>query len=226
MSSDTYQVKRTSVAPALDFQWDSQIWQQAETLTLEQVAPESKGFIPNVQVRLLHDGNCVYGIYKVEDKSVLCAVTEYNGCVCKDSCLEFFFRPGCDKGPYINLEMSASGARLNYLVKDWQRQPGGFTDYVVIPPEDGLKMEVKSSITEPVPVEKEGDITYYIQFTVPMEILEKYCGVNGDLGGAVWSGNFYKCCDAVKTPHWLQWQAVRPLNFHQPEFFGKLVFEA
>lgn len=226
MTSSSYLIKRTAQAPAMDFQWDSPVWEQAETITLEQVSPESSGFIPKVQVRVLHDGKGLYGIFKVVDKSVLAAVTEYNGIVCRDSCVEFFFRPGCDQGPYINLEMSASGARLNYLVKDWTRMPGGFKDFVIIPPEEGMKMEVRSSITEPVPVEKEGDITYYVQFTVPGEVLEQQFGITGDLGGAVWSGNFFKCCDAVKTPHWLQWQAVHPLNFHQPEFFGKLIFEA
>ena len=48
-----------------------------------------------------------------------------------------------------------------------------------------------------------------------------------DLKGLVANANFYKCADDAAQKHYLSWNPIkteRP-NFHQPQFFGTVVFE-
>jgi hypothetical protein len=46
------------------------------------------------------------------------------------------------------------------------------------------------------------------------------------LDGLDAKGNFYKCGDNLKVPHFLSWNPIeneKP-NFHLPQFFGKILF--
>jgi hypothetical protein len=40
-------------------------------------------------------------------------------------------------------------------------------------------------------------------------------------------GNFYKCGDKLKVPHFLSWNPIKSEkpNFHLSEFFGEVLFE-
>ena len=66
-----YTIKRTNVAPAMDFAWDGACWKDAETAELTNLRPEGSGHRPVVKVRVLHDDRNLYGIYQVQDRYVL-----------------------------------------------------------------------------------------------------------------------------------------------------------
>ena len=48
-------------------------------------------------------------------------------------------------------------------------------------------------------------------------------GVPAKLAGQVWGANVYKCADWTSLPCWLSWK--RNWTFHNPEGFGRLIFE-
>ena len=197
-----YTIKRTNVAPAMDFAWDGACWKDAETAELTNLRPEGSGHRPVVKVRVLHDDRNLYGIYQVQDRYVLAEKEGFQAPVCEDSCVEFFFKPPVGPG-YFNLEMSAGGAYLMSYVRNHKRTKTGFEDYTML-----------SEITEPV--------TWYAQFALPMAALEPYCGAIPSLDGAKWRGNFYKCADHSSHPHWLTWNPVSVLNFHLPDCFAEI----
>jgi hypothetical protein len=68
--------------------------------------------------------------------------------------------------------------------------------------------------------------TWFIEFRIPISLLEKYVGPIGDPRGQRWTANFYKCGDKTSHPHWISWAPVDQLNFHLPRCFGPIVFEA
>lgn len=222
---ETYIVKRVApgAVPAIDNLWDDSVWSPANIAKLEWHWPGSKGSLPIVEAKLLHDGRTIYGIYRVQDHSVLATATEYNAMVCQDSCVEFFFRPLQDKG-YINLEMGASGAHLSYYIWNHKRTKEGYEGYEPLSPELGSMMPTLGT-TGVVPTEDVRDQTWQMRFQVPVTVPEHYLGKLGDLSGQTWTGNFYKCGDGLKHPHWLAWQGVPVLNFHLPDSFGFLKFE-
>ncbi len=45
-----YTIKRTNVAPAMDFAWDGACWKDAETAELTNLRPEGSGHRPVVKV--------------------------------------------------------------------------------------------------------------------------------------------------------------------------------
>lgn len=221
---NTYIVKRVAAdaIPALSNTWDDPVWQQANTAKLGWSWPGSEGALPTVEARVLHDGHTIYGIYRVQDHSVLACVTKFNGMVCRDSCVEFFFRPRLGAG-YMNLEMSASGAFLCYFIRNHKRTEEGYEDFEELTPELGAKIATLGT-TGVVPVEDFRDQTWQMRFQIPCAVPEHYLGPLGDLSGQTWTGNFYKCGDKLQHPHWLAWQGVPELNFHLPDSFGTFVF--
>jgi hypothetical protein len=224
MGRKQYTIHRTASAPAWDFDWDGAAWRGAETAVIDHPDPASQGPFPKAQARVLHDGACLYGLYRVEDHSILAAHTRYNDEVCRDSCVEFFFRPRQDGG-YFNLEMSASGAHLLYFVRDWTPVGDYYQDFTEVPEADGAQFETRSSLAAPAPRERVGAITWLVQFRIPIAVAEKYTGALGALPGQRWTGNFYKCGDDLAHPHWLEWSPVETLNFHQPQYFGEFLLE-
>ena len=228
MSLDAkYLVRKATTAPTLDDQWDDAAWAAAETLNVQWVHSASAPNAPRpvVQAKLQYDAANIYGIYKVDDVSVRATHTVFNSSVCQDSCVEFFFRPGYDQGPYFNLEMSASGAHLLYFVRDWTPVGDYYQDFTEVPEADGAQFETRSSLAAPAPRERVGAITWLVQFRIPIAVAEKYTGALGALHGQRWTGNFYKCGDDLAHPHWLEWSPVETLNFHQPQYFGEFLLE-
>lgn len=218
----SYNVKKVQVPPALDCNWET--WGDAETAELTYLRPESSDHRPRVYVRLLHDSSNIYGIFKVEDRYVRVTHVGYQESVCKDSCVEFFFKPSVGPG-YFNLEMNAGGSYLFYYVRNHQRiGESGFADYSAVDEAHGKLVTVKTTMPQTVEPEIKTPVTWYAQFTVPMAAIESYCGKIGDLGGQTWSCNFYKCGDDTSHPHWLTWAPIPVTNYHLPEAFDKLIF--
>ena len=216
-----YTIKRTNVAPAMDFAWDGACWKDAETAELTNLRPEGSGHRPVVKVRVLHDDRNLYGIYQVHDRYVLAEKEGFQAPVCEDSCVEFFFKPPVGPG-YFNLEMSAGGAYLMSYVRNHKRTKTGFEDYTMLSEKDGALVTVKTSFGGRVMPEITEPVTWYAQFALPMAALEPYCGAIPSLDGAKWRGNFYKCADHSSHPHWLTWNPVSVLNFHLPDCFAEI----
>jgi hypothetical protein len=44
--------------------------------------------------------------------------------------------------------------------------------------------------------------------------------------GLKMTGNFYKCGDALESPHYLCWNHIKTEqpDYHRPEYFGELLF--
>ena len=214
-----YNVNKTAAAPAQECNWEK--WAAAETAELTNLRQESSDHRPHVFVRLLHDKNTIYGIFKAEDRYVRVTHTGYQNSVCKDSCVEFFFKPSVGQG-YFNLEMSAGGSYLFYYVRNHQRTESGFVDYSPVDEKYGKLITVKTSLPKVVEPEITTPLTWYAQFTIPMAAIEPYCGKVADLDGQKWTCNFYKCGHATSHPHWLTWGPLPVCNYHQPEYFQPL----
>ena len=88
------------------------------------------------------------------------------------------------------------------------------------------------------PLALEGPTSWRVGLTIPAALVAELAGPLGldapaPAPGVVWSGNFYKCADAAvgtdgaSKAHWGAWSPIgEKLDFHQPAFFGKLIFSA
>ena len=151
-------------------------------------------------------------------RALLCAreaetsarVTAFNGDVWTDSCLEFFFRPFADDPRYVNIEVNAAGAALIGFGAGREDRRRLET----CPPGMGFSAS------------RHDGGWWAVAYTVPFALIER-------LYGRIWTpgetfrGNFY-CCDETLHPHFGSWSPVcTPApDFHRPECFGELAFEA
>ncbi len=219
-----YNVRFANISPEMRGSWDGADWNQADSVNLVHFRPEGTGHRPKTSVKLLHDAEGIFGIFRVEDRYVRCVRTRFAEPVYKDSCVEFFVKPKTGKG-YFNFEFNCGGALLCSYITNPERTVEGFRDFVRISEEDGKLVVVGHSLPKVVEPEITDVVTWTLEFFIPLSLIEKYAGKLGDISGQEWMANFYKCGDETSHPHWASWQPVQELNFHMPQSFGIIKFE-
>jgi hypothetical protein len=220
-----YTIRRTATPPELTAPWNAPVWEHALTLEIMNFHERSTEHHPRTQARVLYDAATLYLHFRVQDHYVRSVVTAYQGSVCGDSCVEFFVKPKADKG-YFNFEINAGGTLLLYYIEDPSRGPNGFRKSEPVKPEHGGLVKIHHTLPAVVEPEIQEDLTWRISYAVPFALFAAYAGDLGTVAGQEWRANFYKCADKTSHPHWASWSPVEILNFHQPQHFAPIVFEA
>jgi hypothetical protein len=173
-------------------------------------------YLPEVNFRIGYSDNEIWLKYYVKEKHLRAVETRTNGDVYKDNCVEFFL--SLDRKNYYNFEFNCIGTI--HLGWGTGRHNRTFVDPSIID-----KMEVRSSLGNRVITERSGNFEWEIMIRIPLVCLaftnlRTYKGMKA-------KGNFYKCGDETKVPHFVTWIPVKTENpdYHRPEFFGDLFFE-
>jgi hypothetical protein len=163
-----------------------------------------------------HDQTSIHLFYQVEEPQVRAVNTGYNTPVWEDSCVEFFLSLDGDEG-YYNFEINAIGTVLGAYGKD-RHQRTRLSDTLL------SKVSTTPSLGRD-PIENlEQPTRWSMKAVIPISILH-FTKIE-TLAGADAHGNFYKCGDKLKKPHFLSWKPVlTPTpDFHTPRYFGQLTF--
>ena len=179
---------------------------------------ETYPYAPDVQFRMFHTGDRLMLRFDVAESYTAALVTEDNGEVWTDSCVEFFIAP--DEGLYYNFETTCIGRMLlsgrKSRTEDVQPAPAEVLASV--------KRFTTYPFGEPF-AERKGDNRWSLTLAIPPQALFRHALTD-------WSGlearmNLYKCGDRLSHPHFLSWKPVRTENpdFHRPEFFEAVTFE-
>jgi hypothetical protein len=218
-----YNILFTSQPPEMASFWDGEAWKNLPALKVSRYRPESSTHQPDTQCKLLYDCDCIYGIFRVKDRNVRCVHEEFQSEVYKDSCVEFFVQPK-DTGGYFNFEFNCGGAMLASYVTDPTRIGGRIREFTPLTPGDDVQVKRYSSLPSIVEPETAEPIVWFLGFSIPFAVLEKYAGKLTIDSGQVWRANFYKCGSETSMPHWASWTPLSELNFHLPANFGKIQF--
>jgi hypothetical protein len=219
-----YGIKYSAKKPSLTGDWNSSDWSCTETAELLNIRPESSSHHPQVKARLLYTPEGISGIFCVVDKYVICKRTQPMDQVWRDSCVEFFVKPGVGIG-YFNFEFNCIGVLHASYITSPLRTEGGGREHSLFTIEDCHEVKTCCSLKETTEKEISDPVTWTLQFFIPFKVIEKYAGqINTDLLDG-WTCNFNKCADDSSNPHWITWAPIKELNFHAPESFGKLIFE-
>lgn len=180
--------------------------------------PEEFPYAPEVSFRMFHTGDRLMLRFDVAENYTAALVTEDNGQVWTDSCVEFFIAP--DEGLYYNFETTCIGRML--LAGRKSRNE----DLQYAPAE--VLASVKRFPTYPFGepfAEREGDNRWSLTLAIPPQALFRHALTD-------WSGftarmNLYKCGDKLSHPHFLSWRPIQTgsPDFHRPEFFEEVTFE-
>jgi len=192
--------------------------EHAELQSIDLLNWDEFQYHPEVNFRIAHSNNQIWLKYYVKEKSILAAVTETNGPVAGDSCVEFFFDPQAN-GNYYNFEFSCIGT--THLAYGPARKERVFVEPEIIEKE----ILVSSSLGNQSFVENTGEHSWEMTIIIPASSLVHDQGIQ--LKGMTTNANFYKCGDKSAENHYLTWNPVgteRP-DYHRPEFFGTVIFE-
>ena len=201
--------------------WSEKSWKDVPELCLvweSRYFDRSGNFRPDARAKFQYDDKYIYVLYQVKDKFVRGNFKDDQGMVCLDSCMEFFVQPDL-AGPYYNFECNCIGTLLLYEI-----HVTGDTKKMTPMPADELK-SVKRFSTLPRDLKGElpGPLTWYLGLQIPIEMFARRTGVSADLSGQVWHANVFKCADWTSNCCWLLWH--KSYTFHNPEGFGKFIFE-
>jgi hypothetical protein len=145
-----------------------------------------------------------------QEESPLARFTGLLDMVCNDSCLEFFFSPD-DEKRYLNFEFNPKGTMyLGFGIDRYHSVRQVITGYF--------------KIFSIMPFDTNDG--WGIDFSIPHSFLNLYFPSFRYERGKLLRGNFYKCGNETKTPHYLAWNPVvsdKP-DFHRPECFGTIFF--
>lgn len=220
------------VPSALPAAWQGAAWAHAQTLAVDRFHERADPSYPKTQAKLLYDESGVHVFFRVEDRHVRSVVTEYQGPVSRDACVEFFMEPDVQRG-YLNVEINAGGTLLmKYhdprLRPGAQQVPKGFS-LVLVPWEQARHVRIHHSLPTVVEPEIAEPVTWYVQYHLPFDVLESQFGPLRPVSGRQWRANFYKISSASSHPHRVTWAPIPPdaraAGFHQPRFFAPIRFE-
>jgi hypothetical protein len=172
--------------------------------------------LPKASFAIAYNENCILLKYFVQEDSILVLHNKDNSPVHLDSCVEFFISFNDDTA-YYNLEFNSVGA-CYFAFGDSKN------DRVLIQEEDVSKIKRQATIDSYVD-NGSSMINWELSIMIPLEVFAFHQLTS--LSDVQCKANFYKCGDALPSPHFLAWQKLvsDTPNFHLPEFFGSLHFE-
>lgn len=190
---------------------------EIEPLLIDTLNWEEYPYLPLVTVQIAYNESELFLQYRVKEQAVKAEVTENNGRVWTDSCVEFFLSPDSND-EYYNLEMNGIGTTLLGFRKKGQPATHA-TDELI----DSIRRV--STLGEEPFGERRTETDWQITMAIPWEVFFKH--PLRPVQGKKMRGNFYKCGDELSVPHFVSWTKIKTENpsFHNPEFFGGLEFE-
>lgn len=165
---------------------------------------ENNGYAPQTTAKLAINAEKLTLHMECLESKPLARFTVNGSPVCRDSCMEFFFSPNGEKR-YCNLEINANGCFLCCI--GTSRYDRTEADVLLSPPRATVKED-----------------RWYIDADISLEKLKALFGISRI---DYFTGNFFKCGDETKYPHYGMWSEVRSEtpDFHRPEAFGKLIYK-
>lgn len=196
------------------------IWQELEPIFIQEYPWDENGYKPKVEVRFFYTESRLYLHFTSYEKEIRATYKNMNEPVYTDSCVEFFFNPNPDNDDrYFNFEINAIGTLLLGLGRDRDNR-------LLIEDISQDIFNIKSSVDRDKAHEYQNEF-WTLEFSIPYSFIEKYYGKQDFSPGKKMKGNFQKCGDETKFPHYGCWNKidVPEPNFHRPEYFGSLILE-
>lgn len=166
---------------------------------------------------IAHNRDNIYLSFSVTEPYVKAQFTKINEPVWEDSCLEFFIT--FDNENYYNFEFNCIGNVLVGYGPDKNNRThideSVLRNIITTPSLGRNKIDIVDRKTE-----------WTLDVIIPKSVFIH--SQIESLVGLKTKSNFYKCGDKLAVPHFLSWNPIETEepNFHKPEFFGELVFEA
>lgn len=161
--------------------------------------------------------DCIAVSMYADEKNPRGSITQRNGPVFQDSCMEFFLCPCPEISPaYFNFEINVLGTLYTGYSATGLREDSGPIDH----------SDFVQCINASASLDTQDGI-WDVHFNVPYAFIqERIPRFNIETQSFI-TGNFYKCGDRTEYPHYAAWHPIDPEevprpNFHVPKFFERI----
>lgn len=202
------------MTPIYRVHWEEQIseakWRDAPIAQMNHWHAEGTQYHPPAFGQLIETHQAFYVRLRCEESKPQAIQSLPNSPVCTDSCLEFFLNPVPEENRFMNFEFNAKGTMLFGINECGQ--------FHCLDPlfHTGCFPHARVSREE-----------WEIQFCIPKCLLHRLFPSYDSEKARKMRGNFYKCGDNTRQPHYGSWSKVtrNPVDFHCPECFGVFLLE-
>lgn len=214
----SYDIQRTPEKIAIDGKLDEAVWQKAKPVSDFHFNWWTSGEKEKTVAKMLWDDTNLYVGYYCYDKHISAKVTQRNGPVSRDDCVELFVSPNPAKvRNYYGFELNAIGTMLSFIHSDWWRG-GRFSEPVGIrrcTSYDGRSLKVDSP----------DDDHWILEIAVPFENFAKDAAHTPPRNGDRWRLNLNRAGGTTNA----QYSTWSPINtpapsFGNPNAFGWVTF--
>ncbi|MEG0795996.1 MAG: carbohydrate-binding family 9-like protein [Odoribacter sp.] len=212
----SYQIPEIALLDASDLKNASE---QLHSLELQSIAcnnwSDSFPYAPKAAFQMAHNGQELFIRFSVQEDRTMALITQDNGDVWTDSCVEFFI--ALDESGYYNFEFSCIGKALLGFRKERPTAVHASADIM-----HTIKRLANLGSTN----FKEKQILTPWELTVAIPITALFRHQIKSWKGLTAHINIYKCGDHLSTPHYLSWKPIdTPTpDFHIPRCFTEVKF--
>ncbi|MCM0650888.1 carbohydrate-binding family 9-like protein [Clostridium swellfunianum] len=196
---------------------DECIWRSVPAVSIDNYPWDENGYKPKTSVQIFYTETDIHIKFVSEDSNLKAIYKNPNETVCKDTCVEFFFNPNPNSDSrYINFETNAIG---NYRIAIGSGREN--RRLLQVNPDI---FKIKTTVTEDNISNYKGE-NWSVEYTVPFSFIEIYYGKLDYKNRHTLKGNFYKCGDETRYPHFGSWNQIKTSypDFHKPEYFGDII---
>lgn len=207
----------------LDEKSNNSIWETAQPIQLMDAITGEPGRF-STEVRVLYSDNFLYVKFDCEDDYVWATISERNGQIYNEECVEVFLNPSNCKHQYYELNLSPKNVVYDACVIN-SRTPENFQGS--IKPLFQMNIEnMKTAVSVNGELNVKGKSKHWqARYAIPFD--ELYGADNvPPKPGDIWRANFYRIDSPTKNQQeYYAWSKTEKPAFHLPWRFGYLRFE-
>lgn len=195
-------------------------WDDIPKASIDNYPWDNNGYMPETYVKLCYTEDGLYIRFFSKEPEIKAIYTKPNEPAYKDSCVELFINPNPYKDDrYMNFETNCIGTLLLGIGRGRQNRE-------LISPKEQRVFNISTMLSVDTMSDYDGE-GWDIIYTIPFSFIKKYYEQIEIGSGHEMLGNFYKCGDGTKYPHFGCWNRIENdmPDFHRPECFGKLILE-
>jgi len=181
------------------------------SLKIENYKWVNNNYKPVVDVFLCHNNKTLKVKFIAFENEISFKEKNDNGRIWCDSCVEFFIKPFEDDLRYINFEINPIGSMIMSIGENGENR-------------NPLVFQYKNELNLKTQIEKN---YWFSEFEIPFSMLKEIYNKSTSTQIKKLQGNFYKCGDETKEPHYGMWKNIdeKEPNFHLSKYFGELILE-
>ncbi|MDZ7376199.1 MAG: carbohydrate-binding family 9-like protein, partial [candidate division KSB1 bacterium] len=202
---------------------DHSFWQQATAVPLVDAITGQPGRF-KTDVRLLYSDNFLYVGFYCEDDYIWGTVTERDGPIYDEECIEVFLNPADTKHQYYEINLSPNNVVYDANVLNSRTPENAFGKFVAQPQWNLEKLQTAVWIDGKINEPGKGK-SWTAEYAIPLD--ELFGAPNlPPKPGDTWRVNFYRIDSPQKgKPEHYAWSPTGRIAFHLPWKFGYLRFE-